>query len=169
MKLADLNQMPAEGFVATLGEIFEHSPWVAAGAAPGRPYAGVDSLHRAMVAVVAAAGRDRQLTLIRAHPELAGKAAIRGEMAESSKREQAGAGLAHCSPAEFARMQALNQAYTERFGFPFIIAVKGLDRAAIIARFAERAANDPAVEFDEALAQIAKIARLRLDAMFANA
>jgi 2-oxo-4-hydroxy-4-carboxy-5-ureidoimidazoline decarboxylase len=169
LKLADLNQMPAEGFVATLGEIFEHSPWVAAGAAPGRPYAGVDSLHRAMVAVVAAAGRDRQLTLIRAHPELAGKAAIRGEMAESSKREQAGAGLAHCSPAEFARMQALNQAYTERFGFPFIIAVKGLDRAAIIARFAERAANDPAVEFDEALAQIAKIARLRLDAMFANA
>jgi 2-oxo-4-hydroxy-4-carboxy-5-ureidoimidazoline decarboxylase len=169
LKLADLNQMPAEGFVATLGEIFEHSPWVAAGAAPGRPYAGVDSLHRAMVAVVAAAGRDRQLTLIRAHPELAGNAAIRGEMAESSKREQAGAGLAHCSPAEFARMQALNQAYTERFGFPFIIAVKGLDRAAIIARFAERAANDPAVEFDEALAQIAKIARLRLDAMFANA
>jgi 2-oxo-4-hydroxy-4-carboxy-5-ureidoimidazoline decarboxylase len=168
VKLADLNRMPAEGFVAALGEIFEHSPWVAAGAAPGRPYAGVDALHRAMVAVVAAAGRERQLALIRAHPELAGKAAIRGELAESSKREQAGAGLAHCSPAEFARMQALNQAYTERFGFPFIIAVKGLDRAAIIARFAERVANDPAVEFDEALAQIAKIARLRLDAMFAD-
>lgn len=169
MTLADLDRMPAEGFVAALGEIFEHSPWVAAGAVPGRPYGSVDALHRAMVGVVAAAGRDRQMALIRAHPELAGKAAIRGEMAESSKREQAGAGLAHCSPEEFARLQALNQAYTERFGFPFIIAVRGLDRTAIIARFAERVANDPAVEFEEALAQIAKIARLRLDAMFADA
>ena len=148
MKLADLDALGPDAFTTALGEVFEHSPWVAAG--------------------VAAAGRERQLALIRAHPELAGKAAVRGEIADASKREQAGAGLANCSPQEFARLQHLNQAYHARFGFPFIIAVKGLDRAAIIAQFERRLDNEPDVEFDEALAQIARIARLRLDAIFAG-
>jgi len=168
MKLADLDALGPDAFTTALGEVFEHSPWVAAGVAAARPFASIDDLHRAMVGVVAAAGRERQLALIRAHPELAGKAAVRGEIADASKREQAGAGLANCSPQEFARLQHLNQAYHARFGFPFIIAVKGLDRAAIIAQFERRLDNEPDVEFDEALAQIARIARLRLDAIFAG-
>jgi 2-oxo-4-hydroxy-4-carboxy-5-ureidoimidazoline decarboxylase len=118
-----------------------------------------------MVDAVRGAGEDAQLALIRAHPELAGKAAVRGQLTADSKAEQSGAGLNQCSPQEFARLQELNRAYNAKFGFPFIIAVKGLDRAAIIARFAERLERDRATEFEEALQQIARIAWLRLEAL----
>ena len=165
MKLAELDALPPARFVATLAGIFEHSPWVAEGVVAMRPFGSVDALHRAMVGVVDAAGHERQLALIRAHPELAGKAAVRGDIADASRREQAGAGLAQCSPQEFERLQQLNRDYNARFGFPFIVAVKGLDRAAIIERFATRLGNAPEAEFAEALAQIARIARLRLDAL----
>jgi len=165
MTLAEVNAMNPASFVAALGGVFEHSPWVAEGAVAKRPFASIEALHRAMVEVVAGAGEARQLVLIRAHPELAGKAAVRGELTADSRQEQSGAGLTQCSPKEFARLTELNRAYNAKFGFPFIIAVKGFDRAAIIARFAERIERDRASELAEALAQIARIARMRLEAM----
>jgi 2-oxo-4-hydroxy-4-carboxy-5-ureidoimidazoline decarboxylase len=115
-----------------------------------------------MRAVVDAASDAQKLALIRAHPELAGRTAIAGEMAEASKREQSGAGLDRCTPAEFAEFQRLNEAYNARFGFPFIIAVKGLTRAEILAAFRARLDNDRPAEFDAALDQIHRIAAIRL-------
>jgi len=168
MTLAEVNTMHPASFVAALGGVFEHSPWVAEGAVSKRPFASIEALHRTMVEVVAGAGEARQLALIRAHPELAGKAAVRGELTVDSRQEQSGAGLTQNSPAEFARLTELNRAYNAKFGFPFIIAVKGLDRTAIIARFAERIERDRASELAQALEQIAKIARLRLEAMLAE-
>jgi 2-oxo-4-hydroxy-4-carboxy-5-ureidoimidazoline decarboxylase len=165
LTLAELNALDRSAFVEQLGGIVEHTPWIADEAWPHRPFASVDALHVAMVAELARAPVDTQLVVIRGHPELAGKAAIRGEMTADSKREQGGAGLDQCSPQEFARLTALNRAYKAKFGFPFIIAVKGLDRAKIIGRFAARLEHDRATEFAEALAQIARISRLRLATM----
>ena len=168
MTLAELNAMDRAGFVASLGGVFEHSPWVADRAWAARPFASVDALHAAMVAAMHGATEAEQLALIRAHPELAGKAAVRGRLTADSTREQAGAGLTACSPGEFARLQALNARYNARFGFPFILAVKGWDRAGILGEFARRVESDRATEFAECLAQIAKIARFRLDASIAG-
>ena len=167
LRLAAVNALDREAFVALLGGIFEHSPWVAAAAWEVRPFASTDALHAAMVAAVDRAGEARQLELLRAHPELAGKAAIRGELTDDSAQEQASAGLDRCSPEEFARLQALNATYSAKFGFPFIVAVKGLDRAGVLQQFAARLEHDSATEFREALAQVAKIARLRLIALIA--
>ena len=114
------------------GGIYEHSPWVARGVAARRPFANAAELADAMRAEVDAAGDAAQIRPVRAHPELAGKAAVRGELTAESTREQSGAGLDRCSPEEFARLQALNQRYNEKFGFPFILAVRGYDRAGII-------------------------------------
>jgi len=168
MTLAELNAMDRAGFVASLGGVFEHSPWVADRAWAARPFASVDALHAAMVAALHGATEAEQLALIRAHPELAGKAAVRGRLTADSTREQAGAGLTVCSPGELARLQALNARYNARFGFPFILAVKGWDRAGILGEFARRVESDRATEFAECLAQIAKIARFRLDASIAG-
>jgi 2-oxo-4-hydroxy-4-carboxy-5-ureidoimidazoline decarboxylase len=165
MTLAQVNALDRERFVAALGEVFEHSPWIAEVAWSLRPFASIDALHIAMVGAMRSASAADQLALLRAHPELAGKAAIRGELTADSKIEQSGAGLDRCSPAEYARLQELNGAYNKKFGFPFIIAVKGLDRAAIIARFTERIERDRPREFDEALGQIGAIARFRLEAL----
>ncbi|HEV8552899.1 MAG TPA: 2-oxo-4-hydroxy-4-carboxy-5-ureidoimidazoline decarboxylase [Casimicrobiaceae bacterium] len=165
MTLDELNARDRRGFVVALGGVFEDSPWVAEAAWPRHPFATLDALYRAMVDAVRGASEDTQLALIRAHPELAGKAAVRGQLTADSKAEQSGAGLTQCSPQELARLQELNRAYNTKFGFPFIIAVKGLDRAAIIARFAERLERDRATEFEEALQQIARIAWLRLEAL----
>jgi 2-oxo-4-hydroxy-4-carboxy-5-ureidoimidazoline decarboxylase len=166
MHLHDLNHCTRAEFVAALGGIFEHSPWVAEKACAARPFATVDALHTAMVEAVRTAPEDARLALIRAHPELAGKAAVRGELTADSTREQSGAGLDQCSPDEFARLTALNAAYNAKFGFPFILAVKGHDRASTLREFARRVERDRAGEFDEALAQIARIARFRLEALF---
>ena len=168
MTLAELNAMDRAGFVASLGGVFEHSPWVADRAWAARPFASVAALHAAMVAAMHGATEAEQLALIRAHPELAGKAAVRGRLTADSTREQAGAGLAAGSPGELARLQALNARYNARFGFPFILAVKGWDRAGILGEFARRVESDRATEFAECLAQIAKIARFRLDASIAG-
>ena len=165
MTLEELNRLDARAFTAALGGIYEHSPWVAAGAAGRRPFASVDALAAAMAAVVAEADEARQLALIRAHPELAGKAMVRKELTADSTGEQAGAGLADCSPAEFARLTDLNRRYNAKFGFPFILAVKGFDRAGVIAEFARRIEHDRATEFAESLRQIDRIARLRLAAL----
>jgi len=162
MTLDHLNEFDRTVFVAALGEVFEHSPWVADAVYDARPFASVDALHAAMSAAVDAAPAERQLALIRAHPQLAGKAAIRGELTDASTREQQGAGLDQCSAEEFARLHALNAAYEEKFGFPFIIAVRGHTRGSIIDAMEQRLASDPITERAEALRQIARIARFRL-------
>jgi 2-oxo-4-hydroxy-4-carboxy-5-ureidoimidazoline decarboxylase len=160
--LDELNAADRDAFVATLGGIFEHSPWVAARAFGARPFDSVDALHAAMVGAMRAAARDEQLALIRAHPELAGRAALRRELTADSANEQSGAGLTQCSPEELARLVELNARYRAKFGFPFVLAVKGRDRAGVIAELARRLECDPATEFAEALEQIARIAALRL-------
>lgn len=168
--LTQLNAMSADAFVATLAGIFEHSPWVAESVAGERPFPSIDALYGAMCRVVDAAGETAQLALINAHPELAGKAAVRGELTDESTREQSGAGLNQCSPEEFARLQALNAQYREKFGFPFILAVRGYDRAGIIENFEARVSNSRDAELRESLRQIYRIARLRLDELIdANA
>ena len=165
MTLAEINAMSEDAFVAALGGVFEHSPWVAQRAFAERPFASVDALHAAMVRAVDRASERDKLALLRAHPELAGKAAIRGELTADSTSEQSGAGLSQCTPQEHARITDLNARYNARFGFPFILAVKGYDRAGIIAEFARRVTRERAAEFDECLQQVRRIARLRLDAM----
>lgn len=165
MTLAELGTLDEAAFVAALGGVFEHSPWVAQRAYAARPFASVDALHRAMTAEVERASDAERLALIRAHPELAGRAAVRGELTAESTREQAGAGLAECSPDEFARLSDLNARYLARFRFPFILAVRGYDRAGIIDEFARRVDNDLDAELAESLAQIARIARFRLEAL----
>ncbi|HEX4884621.1 MAG TPA: 2-oxo-4-hydroxy-4-carboxy-5-ureidoimidazoline decarboxylase [Casimicrobiaceae bacterium] len=167
MTLARLNALDRAAFVAALGSVFEHSPWVAERAHAARPFAGVDELHRAMVAAMQGATRDEQLALIRAHPELAGRAMVRRELTVDSTNEQAGAGLTQCSPDEYATLVDLNARYVAKFGFPFILAVKGYDRKGVIAEFARRVERDADAEFAEALAQIGRIARFRLEALLA--
>lgn len=160
---AALRAMDRETFVEAFGGVFENSPWVAEAAWPAGPFAGAETLHAAMSGAMREAPRERQQALIEAHPDLAGRAAIAGEMSAESRREQAGAGLDQCTAEEFARFQALNDAYKHKFGFPFIVAVRSSDRAEIIASFAERLENDDATEFGRALDEIARIARFRLD------
>jgi 2-oxo-4-hydroxy-4-carboxy-5-ureidoimidazoline decarboxylase len=161
--LEQLNTMPRDAFEAALSGIFEHSPWVAEKAAEQRPFASVDALYAAMCGIVANAGDERQLALINAHPELAGKAAVRGELTAESTREQSGAGLAACSQEEFDTLQRLNRAYRDKFGFPFILAVRGYDRAGIIANFQARVENAREQELRTSLEQIYRIARFRID------
>ena len=160
--------MSRDDFVKRFGGIYEHSPWIAEalyrrGLAPAEdPPAGIAS---AMAAIVAAADRQAKLALIRAHPDLAGRAAIAGDLTESSRSEQAGAGLDRCTPEEYQRFQSLNEIYKRKFAFPFILAVAGKTRQDILAAFEARIDNDPETEFRTALDQIDKIARLRLEAM----
>lgn len=161
--LNQLNTMATDAFVAALGGIFEHSPWVAQAAADKRPYDSVDALHKTMSAAVENAGETRQLALINAHPELAGKAAVRGELTAESTREQSGAGLGQCTQEEFDKLQTLNRSYREKFGFPFILAVRGYDRHGIIANFESRVNHTRDEELRASLDQIYRIARFRLD------
>jgi OHCU decarboxylase len=166
--LQALNDATPDEFVVALAGVFEHSPWVAEGAEGARPFATKDNLLDAMIAVVLAAPHLQKLALIRAHPDLAGRLAVAGELTEASSAEQASAGLDQCTPQEFARFQALNDAYKTKFGFPFVMAVKGRSRAEILDSFAQRLDNDQETEFDTALEQIAEIARLRLDALISG-
>lgn len=165
MTLDDLNALDRTVFTATLGEVFEHSPWVAERAWTRRPFPSIAALHEAMCDAVLVADPAEQLALIRAHPPLAGRAAIRAELTDASTREQRGAGLDQCSVEEYARLTALNAAYEATFGFPFIIAVRGHTRTTIIEAMAVRLANDRETERAEALRQIARIAGFRLGDM----
>lgn len=154
-------------FVEQYGEIYEHSPWVAELAWQQGLSGDQDTpegLAEAMGQVLSSASPERQLEVIRAHPDLAGKAAIAGELTDDSTREQAGAGLDQCTPEEMARFERLNAAYKEKFGFPFVMAVKGNDRHDILAAFETRLENDPAEERRTAVEQINRIARFRLQA-----
>jgi len=162
--LETLNGLPQADFVARLGAIYEHSPWIAERALVARPFASLDTLHAAMERALHGASRDEQLVLIRAHPELLGKLEA-ARLTGSSRAEQASAGLDRCTAAQKARMQALNQAYREKFGFPFIVAVKGLDWAIIIERIEARLRQTREAELATALQEIGRIARFRLEAM----
>ncbi len=155
-------------FIARFGHVFEHSPWIAAAAFDaGLPAdAGTaEGLHRALCAVLRAAQDDRKRDLINAHPDLAGRLARAGSLTAESTGEQAGAGLDRLSDEEYDRFTALNAAYREKFGFPFIMAVKGRGKEDILAAFEARIGNTPAEEFATALAQIERIALLRLKDM----
>ena len=165
MTLTELNNADASHFVRVLGGVFEHSPWVAEEASKQRPFTSLADLHHAMVAALSAADEAKQLSLIRAHPDLAGKAALAGDLTADSKQEQMGAGLDRLSEEEYRRFHALNAAYKETFGFPFIIAVKGRDKESILAAFEARQRNAPQAEKVRALAEIAEIARFRLAAL----
>ena len=164
----DLNDLDRKTFTALLGHIFEHSPWVAERAWAERPFESVDDLHARMVAVMEAATPEEQLALIRAHPELLGRLAQATRLSAQSTREQEGAGLTRASDADLAVLASLNAAYRAKFGFPFIVAVRGMDRAEIAARMAERLQHSPQREFAECLAQVGRIARFRLDDLFAT-
>jgi N-carbamoyl-L-amino-acid hydrolase len=171
LSIEQLNQAGAGEFVALLDGVYEHSPWIAERAAGLRPFESLAALKVALARVVREASAEEQLALIRAHPELAGKAMVAGTLTAESTGEQQRAGLAHCTPEEFARLQQLNQEYSARFGWPFILAVRGprgqgLNRAEIIASFARRLAAHPQVEQAECLRQIHRIAELRLNDKF---
>lgn len=154
------------GFIRRYGAIYEDSPWVAEAVWPAAgALRSAQAMATAMAAVVDSASREDRLALIRAHPQLAGRA----RMANASVREQSGAGLDQCSPQEFADFQRLNAAYNDRFGFPFIVAVKGLSRRDILDAFAARLGNDPETEFAQALRQIHRIAAFRLAELFEDA
>ena len=165
LSLATLERGSRAAFVAALGGVFERSPWVAAAAWEQRPFNSRAALHRAMVDIVRGAGHERQLALIRAHPELAGSKALAAGLTDASKAEQSSAGLTRASPEELARFAELNRRYRERFGFPFVMAVRGRSKDEILAAFAERLAQPPEAEFARALDEIARIAELRLAAL----
>lgn len=167
--VAALSALPQAEFVGRLADIFEHSPWVPERAWAARPFDGIDALHAAMVAAVDHATEAEQLALICAHPELAGREAAAGTLTSASTGEQRGAGLDQCSAAELQRLRSLNAAYRARFGFPFVIAVKGLSRYQIMDALEARLEGDRATEFRACLAQIARIARFRLDALLGAA
>jgi N-carbamoyl-L-amino-acid hydrolase len=167
LTLDQLNAASADEANALLDGLYEHSPWIAQRALERRPFASLEQLKRAMVEVLDEAGRDAQLGLIRAHPELAGKAMVSKTLTAESTHEQSASGLTNCSDSEFERIQQLNAAYNAKFGFPFILAVRGprgsgLTRAEIIETFARRLDNHPDFELRECLRNIHRIVELRL-------
>jgi OHCU decarboxylase len=150
-----------ETFVATYGRLFEHSPWVAEDAYAKGPFEDDDDVYAALREAMYEAPRERQLALIRAHPDLAARA----KMTEESEREQAGAGLDQLSPDEYEAFMRANSAYRERFGMPFVICVGEHDKTSILAAAEARVQNEPEQEVRTALEEVAKIARLRLERM----
>jgi len=171
LSLDQLNQASREAFTALLDGTYEHSPWIAASAWERRPFKSLAALKHGLVAAVRASGREAQLGLIRAHPELAGKAMVAKTLTAESTHEQGKAGLTACTPDEFARIQVLNDSYNQKFGFPFILAVRGprgtgLSKQQIISTFERRLHNHPDFEFAEALRNIDRIAEIRLDDKF---
>jgi len=156
--LADLNALDRGEFIARVGPVFEHSPWIAERVVDRRPFASVDALHSAMCDVVRKAGEEEQLALIRAHPDLVGRAVLTAE----SKSEQAAAGLLDVSPGEVALFDRYNRDYKARFGFPFVICARMSKKDAILAALPVRLQNSPDRERTTALGEICKIAALRL-------
>lgn len=162
------SSLSREAFVAAFADIYEHSPWVAEIAydlGTGANLDRIETLHARMSDILLSADHPRQLALINAHPDLAGKAAVQGQLTEASTNEQAGAGIHQCTAEEFQRFTELNDAYKAKFAFPFIMAVKGSDRHQILAAFETRIHNPVDTEFDCALAEINKIAMFRLQTL----
>ena len=160
--MATVNAMERAAFVTRFGGVFEHSPWVAERAWARRPFADRDALHAAMAACVREADPADQITLIRAHPDLVGRAAREGRLGAASAAEQAGAGLDHLDAGQIEWFERHNRIYQERFGFPFIICVRANRRQAIVAGFETRLHHSPEQEKAMALAEIEKIAAFRL-------
>jgi 2-oxo-4-hydroxy-4-carboxy-5-ureidoimidazoline decarboxylase len=162
MTIEDLDAMDREAFIAAIGWVFEDSPWVAERVWPARPFGTVEALHAAMRRVVAQAPRAEQLALVRAHPDLGAKA----RMSDASTQEQSDAGLDRMNADEFQRLHTLNSAYREKFGFPFIYAVKGSTTQDILRALESRLTADPEREHATALAHIKRIAQFRLEDLF---
>jgi 2-oxo-4-hydroxy-4-carboxy-5-ureidoimidazoline decarboxylase len=158
MTVAELNALDRAQFVAAIGWVFEHSPWVAGRAWAARPFANLEGLHRAMIAQVEAASPEEQLALLRAHPDLGARARI----SAASTEEQAGAGLDRLTAEEFERLHRLNAAYRDKFGFPFLFAVKGSTKYDILKALQRRLDAAPEDEYREALRQVSRIAEFRL-------
>ena len=161
--LAQLNTLLRQEFVTALGHLFEHSPWVAEQTWPRRPFRDAVHLHAELCATMRGASRERQIALIRAHPDLAGRLAQQQKLTAESTREQASAGLNQLTAEELADFQRLNDAYRARFGFPFIICARLNAKDAILAAMKARLGSSPGQEFETALGEIEKIAQLRLD------
>ena len=171
LTLDALNAAAPDEAARLLDGLYEHSPWIAQQALAQRPFTSLAQLKHAMARIVDQAGREAQLALIRAHPELAGKAMVSKTLTSESTQEQGKAGLTDCTPAEFETIQRLNAEYNAKFGFPFILAVRGprgtgLARTEIIETFARRLANPPDVEQAECLRNIHRIVELRLNDKF---
>ena len=171
LTLEQLNQASTEEAAALLDGLYEHSPWIATQAVAARPFKSPAALKFAMVQVLEGAGREKQVALIRAHPELAGKAMVTNTLTAESTNEQSKAGLAHCSPEEFAKIQRLNADYNAKFGWPFILAVRGprgqgLSRQQIISTFERRLQGHPDFELQECLRNIHRVVELRLNDKF---
>ena len=169
--LKQLNEATPEQALALLDGLYEHSPWIAEQALRQRPFASVPQLKQALIEVLRAAGREAQVTLVRAHPELAGKAMVSQSLTAESTNEQTKSGLTNCSPAELARIQQLNADYNAKFGWPFILAARGprgtgLTRTEIIDTFARRLENHANFELAECLRNIHRIAEIRLNDKF---
>jgi 2-oxo-4-hydroxy-4-carboxy-5-ureidoimidazoline decarboxylase len=156
--IAELNRMGQEEFVRVVGPVFEHSPWIANDAAANRPFADLDELHRQLCQVVRAASAEKQLGLIKAHPDLA----ARGVLTAESAREQTSAGLDKLQPEESSAIQLQNQAYREKFGFPFVICARLNNKDSIAEAFTRRLTHSPEQEIQTTLEEIFKIAALRL-------
>jgi OHCU decarboxylase len=154
-----------EAFIERFGGIYEHSPWVAEQCFASAAGVGAIELASIFAKCVDTADHETKLQLIRAHPDLAGRAAVRGELTADSTDEQASAGIDQCTSEEYERFVSFNSAYGEKFGFPFVMAVKNSNRREILAAFAERIENDVDTEFETAIQEIHKIARLRLEAL----
>ena len=163
-----LSRLDQAAFVAHLGSVYEHSPWIAERAWLSRPFPHREGLHLAMAEALRLASRSEQLTLILAHPELTGKASVHATLTADSTREQRGAGLDQCTPEEYERLQTLNAQYRARCGFPFILAVAGRNRHEILAALTERLTTTPEQEFETALNQIIRIAAFRLASLVAD-
>ena len=163
ISLHDANRMDEDAFVDAFGDVAEHAPWVAAEAAERRPFSSRDAMIAAFADAVARADKHRQRALLLAHPDLAGRAAIAGDLTKESRSEQAGAGLDKLTPEEFGHFTAMNAAYRQRHGIPFIFAVRGATKHDIFKGFASRLGNDQEAEFKTALAQVARIIRFRLE------
>jgi len=160
---AELGALDAKAFVAAVGPVYENSPWIAERAhAQAAPFDSLTAIDEAMWAVVSAASKEEQLGLLRAHPDLAGKAAVAGDLTMESTEEQQRAGLSQLSPEEMSEFQKLNSAYLAKFEFPFILAVRNANKGTILGAFRRRLKNDPGVEKAECLAQVRKIAWMRL-------
>lgn len=156
--MAEMNKVDTGAFVEGLGDVYERSPWVAERVATDRPFASIDELHQRMVRAVRDASRERQLELLRAHPDLGDQTKI----TDASEEEQASAGLDNLSQAQYETLQRLNETYRDRFEFPFIMAVKGSSPDEIQTAMQERIENEADDEFRTALAEVHEIARLRL-------
>ena len=162
LALTEINRLPLADFVRVIGPVFENSPWIAAATWAQKPFANLELLHAALCATVKNSGEEKQLALIRAHPDLVGKLALAGALTRESTGEQASAGLDKLSPDEVARFQKNNAAYQEKFGFPFVICARLNKKAVILAGFEQRLQNSRAEEIQTALGEIFKIAHLRL-------